>query len=152
MEEAARVAGPEDLDAVVGLARSLRAELGDQRGGALWLLEAVPEPLEERLADPDLRVVVGTLDDVVVGYAVASITTLRDGGTVAVVHELAVDPDAREVGVGEAMLADLVAWARAEGCRGIDAVVLPGLREGKNLFERFGMSARSLTVHRTFLP
>jgi L-amino acid N-acyltransferase YncA len=148
--EAARAATAADLGDVVSLARRLRDEMRDQRGGRLWLLECLAEPLEESLAATELRVVVGTIDDVVVGYGVASTAGLRDDSRLATVHEIYVDPGAREVSLGELMLADLVAWAQATGCFGIDAVVLPGLREGKNLFERFGMSARSLTVHRSF--
>jgi GNAT superfamily N-acetyltransferase len=150
--ETARVALAADLAEIVSLARRLRDDMRDQRGGRLWLLECLPEPLGETLASPELRVVVGTIDDVVVGYGAASTGLLRDGSRLATVHEIYVDPGAREVSLGELMLADLVAWAEGAGCFGIDAVVLPGLREGKNLFERFGMSARSLTVHRSFAP
>jgi hypothetical protein len=30
----------------------------------------------------------------------------------------------------------------------VDALVLPGHREGKNFFERFGLTARAIVVHR----
>ena len=48
--EAARTATADDLPALVELASALRAELREQRGGALWSLrEARPEPLEDSL-------------------------------------------------------------------------------------------------------
>jgi GNAT superfamily N-acetyltransferase len=66
----------------------------------------------------------------------------------AAVSDLFVDPEARGVGVGEALMDDLVAWARARGCIGVDAMVLPGNRETKNFFETFGLTARAIVVHR----
>jgi GNAT superfamily N-acetyltransferase len=147
VDEEARPAGPGDLAAVAVLARQLRAELDGQRGAELWRLEARPEPLETTLEEAD-AVVVGTLDDLVVGYAVVHDRTLRDASVVATVEEIYVLPEARDLGVAEAMLTRVLADARARGCRGVDGRVLPGLREGKNLYERFGMSARSLTAYR----
>ena len=42
----------------------------------------------------------------------------------------------------------LVAWAHERGCVGIDALRLPGNRDTKNFFERFGLTARAIVVHR----
>ena len=58
------------------------------------------------------------------------------------------EPEARELGVGELLLEAAIGWAEAHGCRGIDAMALPGIRASKNLFERFGLKARRLVVHR----
>ena len=35
---------------------------------------------------------------------------------------------------------------------GIDGFALPGDRETKNFFERFGLTARAILVHRSLLP
>jgi GNAT superfamily N-acetyltransferase len=146
--EGARRAGAADAEAVASLARELRVALAPQRGGELWLLEARQEPLEQTLFEAP-AVVVGTLDDVVVGYGVARLDTLADGSALAVIEELYVEPAARDLGTGEAVLDGLVEWAREAGAIAIDAIVLPGLREGKNLFERAGMAARSLRPSRS---
>src|SRR5882724_2500624 len=111
-EEAVRAATPEDLPAVVALAESLRAELTPMRGGRIWAVrEARRGPLDEAygalLLDPAAWVVVGTLDDVVVGFGIATVEPLADGGTLGVVTELFVDSEARAVGVGETMLESL---------------------------------------------
>ena len=91
---------------------------------------------------------VGTLDDAVVGYGIVEVAELRDGSRIGRVTELFVEPDAREVGVGETLANALVEWCRARGCTGVDATALPGHRATKNFFEEQGFVARSLTMHR----
>lgn len=93
-------------------------------------------------------VLAGTIDGAVVGYAMAHEEPLEDGGRVAVLTDVYVEPDARGVGVGAALLDAAVAWATERGCRGIDSAVLPGMRASKNFFEAAGMVARLIVVHR----
>jgi GNAT superfamily N-acetyltransferase len=153
MDEASRDAVEADVSRVVELARLLRAELGAMKGGAVWLdREAWPEPLDDAyanlVADEGACVVVGTIDDVVVGYGVAVIETLRSGAQLGVVTDLFVEPEARAVGVGECMARHIIDRCVQLGCTGIDALALPGHREAKNFFERNGFTARALTMHR----
>ena len=155
--EAARPATPADLPAVAELAAELRRSTADQRGGPLWAVhEALPGPtaddLAARLADPDRATVVGTLDDVVLAYGLAHLTTVRDGRPLAVVDELLVAEPARAVGLGEAVLGALVAWATAKGALGVDATALPGDRKAKNFFESAGFTARRLVMHTSLSP
>ena len=154
-EEAVRAATPDDLPAIVALAEALRNELQPMRGGAIWAVrEARPGPPEAAygalLTDPAACVVVGTIDGVVVGFGVASVEVLADGGKLGVVAELFVDGEARAVGVGEAMLEGLVAFCRREGCVGVDAFALPGHRAAKNFFEESGFTARAILMHHAF--
>jgi len=151
--EAARAATIDDLPAMVDLARALRAELRAMRGGALWeLRDARPEPFDDAfrslLASEDACLVVGTIDEAVIGYAAVELETLRDGTRLGVITELFVDPEARGVGVGEAIAERLVAFCTEARCVGIDANALPGHRDTKNFFERTGFTARSLTMHK----
>jgi ribosomal protein S18 acetylase RimI-like enzyme len=153
--EAVRAATPEDLPAVVGLVEALRAELTPMRGGRIWAVrEARPGPAAEAygalLTDPATCVVVGTLDDVVVGFGVATVESLADGGKLGVVSDLFVDAEARAVGVGEAMLEALVTYCTREGCVGVDAFALPGHRAAKNFFEESGFTARAIVMHHAF--
>lgn len=153
--EAARRATCDDLAEIDRLADLARAQLAGQRGGPLLLRrEARPEgPMRLPASDdPDTALIVGTIDGVVVGYGYARAETLRDGGRLAVVDELFVEPEARGVGVGEAIMDELVTFARDRGCAGIDAVALPGDRATKNFFERFGLTARAIIVHRDLEP
>ena len=152
MEEAARAASAADLAAVVTLARALRAELRELRGGALWEdYQARPEPLEHTigalLGRDDACIVVGTIDDSIVGYGTVEVVELRDGRKLGVIAELFVDAAARAVGVGEAIANVVIAFCKDAGCLGIDAYALPGNREAKNFFERSGFTARELTMH-----
>ena len=150
--EAVRAAKPEDLPAIVGLVEAMREELTPMRGGRIWAVrEARPGPPAETyqalLTDPAACVVVGTLEDVVVGFGVASVEPLADGERLGVVSELFVDAEGRAVGVGEAMLEALVAFCTREGCVGVDAFALPGHRAAKNFFEESGFTARAIVMH-----
>src|SRR5262249_23096350 len=151
--ENARAAAADDIATIAEWARALRAELREMRGGALWeVREAQPEPLDtalhELLARADALVVVGTIEDAVIGYGIVVIEVLRDGTALGVIRELFVEADARAVGVGEAIAERLVAFCREQQCAGIDAFALPGHRDAKNFFERSGFTARELTMHR----
>ena len=123
----------------------------------MWAQRDAVHPLDAAtlaalVTDPDALVLVGTFDDVVVGYGIVQLERLRDGTTLAVVDGLYVEPAARGVGVGEAVMDAVVAWSEEKGCRGIDGFALPGDRETKNFFERFGLTARAILVHRSLLP
>ena len=156
-DEGVRRAVEADVPAILELAAGLRAELTPMRGGAIWSVrEARPEPLEagyKALLDrDDARVVAGTIDDTPIGFGVGEIETLQDGSRLGVVSELFVDPEARAVGVGEAMLGSLVEFFAAAGCVGVDAYALPGHRAAKNFFEDSKFSARGIIMHHRFAP
>ena len=96
------------------------------RGGELWLArEAWPEPLDDvydaLVGRDDALVVVGTIDDAVLGYGVVLVETLRSGAHLGVVTDLFVEEEARAVGVGEAMVDALVEHCTDAACIGIDA-------------------------------
>lgn len=155
--EKARPAGPSDRDQLIVLAEVARDELTDERGGRLWRhRHARQDPIGatidtdlEAAAAGDAIVVVGTLSEVVVGYAVARRDDLGDGTEIALVTDIYVEPEARGVGLGEALMDEIVTWATAHGCSGLDAIALPGMRATKNFFERFGLTARAILVHRS---
>lgn len=149
MEVGARPATPADIALLDELAAIAVAELLSMKGGSLFSRrEARARSLEELIADDGSMVVAGTIDGTVVGYAAATAELLRDGSRLAVISDLFVEDQAREVGVGEALISEVLCWARACGCVGLDSVVLPGNRATKNFFETFGMTARAIVVHR----
>jgi GNAT superfamily N-acetyltransferase len=153
MIEAARPASSDDLPRIAELARAAVAELSSTKGGEVWARrEARQEPMDDSLAadlaNPDALMLVGTIDDAVIGYAVATIEDLTDGTELARLNDVYVEPEARGVGVGELLLDAVVAWANARRCSGIDSLALPGNRETKNFFESFGLVARAIVVHR----
>jgi GNAT superfamily N-acetyltransferase len=151
--EASRPAEPDDVPRVAELARALRAELRTMRGGAVWAeREALAEPLDDAYAAlldrDDACVVVGTIDDVVVGFAAVVVDVLHDGARLGIVTDLFVEEGARSIGVGEAMVERVVAFCAEAGCVGVDALALPGARAAKNFFEESGFTARALVMHR----
>lgn len=155
MEEV-RVATEADIEELVRLAILARDELGAERGGRMWqLLHGRPEPLPATFA-ADLAeaasdtgvVLLGLFAEVPAGYAHAHREELGDGSAIAVISDIYVEAGFRAVGLGGALMEELVAWSSAHGCRGIDALVLPGMRNSKNYFERFGLTARAILVHR----
>lgn len=148
-----RPAVPDDVGVIVELARALRAELAPMKGGTVWeSRDARPEPLGPAFAalveDPGSCLLVGTIDGTVVGFAVGQVETLGDGSRLGVIPEIFVDAEARAIGVGEAMLGELLGFFSAQGCAGVDSFALPGHRLTKNFFEENGFTARMLVMHR----
>jgi GNAT superfamily N-acetyltransferase len=156
--EAARRATASDLPRLADLCRMARDELAPMRGGQLLLArEAQRESIEASLAadleDPERGVWAGTIDGTIVGYSIGHVEQLGrldDGlpGRLGVIDDLFVEPDARAVGVGEAMMETMLDWFKGRGCRGVDALALPGHRSSKNFFEGSGFTARLLVMHR----
>lgn len=139
------------------LANAARDEKAGQRGGAMLLATRYPEPFDadgmrRALGAGERRFWVGDLDGVAVGFAVAALRRLADGSPLAAVEALYVLPEARGVGLGEALMEEVLAWAGAAGAVGVDAIALPGDRVTKNFFERFGLTARALQVYRRLSP
>lgn len=57
-----------------------------------------------------------------------------------------VEPEAREVGIGDALIQHVLAVLRQMNAEWISASALPGDRSMKNLFERHGLVAQTITV------
>jgi GNAT superfamily N-acetyltransferase len=97
----------------------------------------------------DVVLLVGEYHGAVVGVAAAT-TGVRDGATAKTgrIECCYVEEDARGVGVGTALMADLVTWAENCGCGDIDALALPGDRSSKQRLEAAGFVARLLTLNR----
>lgn len=155
MEEACRPALVADVPRLAELNRAVIEELAPMRGGAVWRArEARQEPIEARLeallADGECRVLVATIDGTVVGYAVARVEALADGSALGVIDDIFVEEGARQVGLGELMINDILAWCASRRCVGIDAMALPGHRATKNFFEESGFTARQLVMHHRF--
>ena len=157
MEEACRPAEATDVPRIAELARLAIEELAAMRGGEVWKArEARAEPIEdglEALLDhADARMVVATIDEVVVGYAVVLLEYLGDGSVLGIVTDIFVEEGARQVGLGELMIDDLMTWCEERKCIGMDAMALPGHRATKNFFEESGFTARQLVMHHRFQP
>lgn len=154
--EAARRARPEDAERLATLTGDAVSEQLEGRGGRIWAqreARAVPahDTLAAAIADPGQLVLVGTIDETVIGYAVTRVEALGDDTLLGVITDIFVEPGARAVGVGEALVNEAVTWCTERGCVGIDALALPGNRQTKNFFETFGFKARAIVVHRNLI-
>lgn len=153
---AARSATADDLPLLAALDAEAAAGIVGVRGGHLegqlhGRRGDVAAGFAEAMDAADGIVLVGTIDDVVVGLLAATRSALPDGSTISTVTDLFVQEPARGVGVGEKLLAAAVDDARTHGCAGIDARALPGDRATKNFFESFGLVARAISVHRSLV-
>ena len=71
---------------------------------------------------------------------------LVNASRTGVISTVYVDPGARELGLGDALLATLLDAARDAGMHALESTALPGDRDTKNLFERAGLVARLIVV------
>lgn len=155
--EAARRAEPGDVDRLAELFATAVDELRPGRGGAVFAereLRPLPgtDDLRAAIADPARLVVAGTFDGVVVGYGTGSVEDLRDGTRLGRVDDLYVEAEGRGVGIGRAIMNELMDWFRAQACQAVDGFALPGDRSTKNFFEASGFSARLLVMHTRIEP
>jgi GNAT superfamily N-acetyltransferase len=145
IEISARVATINDLPRLCSLEAEAREVVRPVRGGAAHLdVDGVDWTLSARFESPEVVVFAGLIDGAVIGYAVVS-----SAATAARIEAIYVEPEARELGVGEELLNQAIAWAGERKCTTLDAVALPGDRHTKNFFETFGMVARAITVSRS---
>ncbi len=153
MRVTARRALSDDLPILNRLYRGLEEEMTALH--PMWpLADGLPEPVSDSLSDAVedemAMVVLGEIDDYPFGFVLARIEGLlpqADDEVVCAIRLVFVEPDAREVSVGEVMR-DLVMDAmRERGISKFDAHVLPGHRLVKNFFEAGGFSARSIVMH-----
>ena len=154
--ESARPATRADIPVLRALGQMARAELAGQRGGALLAgstagSASIEELLESVSPDRDRIVVVGTTDEAEVGFASARCDR-RGPEPIGVIEALYVEPPARMVGVGEAMIDLVIAWCAARRCAGVDAPALPGSRPAKAFFEDNGFVTRLLVMHHPIPP
>ncbi|MFZ0665994.1 MAG: GNAT family N-acetyltransferase [Acidimicrobiales bacterium] len=154
--ESVRPATRADADACAELCRRALQELSAVRGGVLFtrretglLAKALMRPggLDRLLSDNRRIVVVGLVDDAIVGFGIARAESVGEG-VHGILDACFVDPEVRGVGVGRAILDMLTGWLASRGCKGVDAQALPGQRETKSFYEAAGFKARLITMHR----
>ena len=142
MHEVIRPAIIADAAQLNVLEAAARHHLIDQRGGAALLAEQPAVGDWAQAIDDNSRWIgVAELDGFVVGYLELALT-----GDIAVVRQVYVEPEARELGFGDGLLDAARHEAQRRGCSALEGVALPGDRETKNLYERAGITARKIIV------
>jgi ribosomal protein S18 acetylase RimI-like enzyme len=140
IEPTIRLARRDERDQLNWLEELARAGLAEQRGGDLWLALHPAQSPDWVVVDRD-EVAVGVIDDVIVGYL-----RFHVDGDVVYVDDVFVHPGARELGFGDALLAEVRAIGAERGAARIQAEALPGDRDTKNLYERAGITAKRIIV------
>jgi GNAT superfamily N-acetyltransferase len=119
----------------------------------MWArLEGLQLPLADSFAHHieavESELLIGSVDSVPFGMLLAqSLGSLRHvEGRVCSLRIVYTEADAREVGVAEVMLEEVMRRFRERGVKWFDANVLPGHRLAKNFFEAAGFSARHIIM------
>ncbi len=168
MDVSARRAGDSDAAPLAVLRRTAHEAVLSERSGPLHLrVEHLASPVvgsgehdagehdagerEQRRpgsVEPGPLVAVAEIDGVVVGFLEAELLAIHGERPLCRVSALYVEPAAREVGAGEALMDLVSSWASGRGAVGIDVLALPGAREVKNFLESAGYVARLIVMHR----
>lgn len=153
MNVTSRYAIADDLDDLITLYRRSEREQSDLR--PMWpLFDGLETPfrasLTEILDDERSILLVGEIDDVPLGLLWARSETMLERAAderVGVVRLVYTEPEARGVGVADAMITMALEELRRSGHRRFDARVSPGHRAAKNFFEANGFAARLIIMH-----
>ena len=153
MRVVARPADAADVPALMRLYRGLEAEMTALH--PMWpladgLAEPVESSFESLVGDPEALVVMGDIDGYPFGFAMARIEEILPqaaGEKIGSIRLIYVEPEAREISLGEEMRDYLIDELRRRGMSRFDAHVLPGHRLAKNFFEAGGFSARAIIMH-----
>ncbi len=154
--ESVRPATVDDGQRLTRLADELVVSVTAQRGGERLVgsvldgmgAASLGDHLASLVDRADALVLVGSIDGVVVGFAVATYEDDGRGSRWGRLGACFVEAEARGVGVGRLLLERSLAWLADEGCRAVDGTALPGDRGAKSFFESAGFKARLLTMHR----
>ena len=151
--ENARTAQADDFKDLERLALQAEQELVQKRGGLTLSLQNpnygdAKSFFESAFNNSSVEVFVGTIDEVIVGFGMIELGKLEDGTAHASIKALYVEEEARSIGVGEAMMEEMLIYANSYKAEAVDAVALPGDRATKNFFETHGLVARAIIVQK----
>jgi len=117
------------------------------------LAPAAEPPSRERLAaiaeDPRCALLIAR-DPEIVGTLTLVAYPLPSGGRVWI-EDVVVDDSARGRGVGEALVKEALARARAAGARAVDLTSRPAREAANRLYRRAGFTLRDTNAYRYFL-
>ncbi|MEG3587066.1 MAG: GNAT family N-acetyltransferase [Actinomycetota bacterium] len=150
MAETARLSDLNDEEHFTDLFTAARVEAATRKGFKLWdQIDSVGDvpatAFHEFMSNARKEIVLGEYDSYPLGYMLLELVTI--GPDIATnIHEVFVHIDAREVGIGEAIMNFAIDWSRANGSSLLIGRTFPGDRATKNYFERFHITARLIEV------
>jgi ribosomal protein S18 acetylase RimI-like enzyme len=151
-----RTAGAPDIPAIIELFGPID-ELHSAgapyafRGSAA--LPRAAEPIEQAIAGPHTTILVAVTGERVIGQVGAEIVTAPDRMPLvprrfALVHDLMVAPDARERGVGSALMKAIETWAGEQGVDAVELTVWSFNENAQRLYERLGYATQFRRLRR----
>lgn len=123
-----RQAGAADFDAALPLIQRFFAEEGFHAPPG-----QIPRQLLGLLQDRECAVFLAWRDDRAVGVATATTTEGIELGRSAELEDLYVEPAARRLGVGQALIEAVAEWCRRRGCSLVSVIVTPEGQAAHNL-------------------
>ncbi len=147
MQVFTRRASESDCKVLQLLESEARSSLDHFRGGSRLAdeINSIGVNWSQQLNDVSTVILVAGSNDVVMGYLMARLGRAKSG-SIATIEHVFVTKDARNLGIGDALVSMTIAWAKSGSLVALDGSALPGDRETKNLFERSGLVARLITV------
>lgn len=147
-----RDAVPEDAAALLSIWGDVRRSGSERATTPAAEAEAVAA-LARIAADPDQRLLVGTIDDEVVGAAHLLRCSLSPIHTEAAIHvsHLHVLEDHRRRGVGKALVETAVSWAEEKDTKHLLAAASVHSRDGNRFMARLGLT-QIATVRGATIP
>ncbi|MFZ9444251.1 MAG: GNAT family N-acetyltransferase [Ilumatobacteraceae bacterium] len=140
-----RRATADDMGQILDIDDVSRVGVDSQRGGSAWIANHTSLRVNTP-SNAHERCFVAVIDDVVVGFAMWDIEDVLGFGRVIRMERVHVLAEARDLGFGDALLASVVDEGRSRSCDHVEGEALPGDRETKNMYERAGITARSIIV------
>ena len=125
---AIREAAAQDVARLVQLARAFYDEDGFTTGDT-----ALHEHFTLLVPDPSAHVVVVLTEGEICGFALTTTGFTLESGRIAELQDLYVRPEDRRRGLGSALVADAVGWARGMAASSIEVVVAPNGRDVRHL-------------------
>ncbi|MFM8651556.1 MAG: N-acetyltransferase family protein [Acidimicrobiaceae bacterium] len=145
MQVFTRRASESDCEVLESLESEARANLDHFRGGVRLgdEFELVGKRWASVIADKSINTFVAGVDETVMGYLVAKLGQTKSG-MIATIEQVFVTKDARNIGIGDALVSATIAWAKSESLVALVGFSLPRDRETKKNLERSGLVARFL--------
>lgn len=128
-----RVAVPDDLGALVGLAQAFY----DEDGFATTDAKLVHN-FDVLLRAENAHLVLATVDGSVSGFALSTTAFILESGLVAELQDLYVAPHARAFGIGTALIEDAARWAQSLSATLLEVVIAPNGQDVTHLYNYYG--------------
>ena len=122
-------------------------ELNRSEMGYDYSLEKTKQNIKELLLSAHDKIYVAVVDGIVVGYVHANDYKLIYAPAMKNIMGIAVSSKYKRMGIGKELLAEVEAWAKADGAKGVRLVSGATRKEAHMFYERCGYSGGKQQVN-----